>query len=267
MIRNPAVAGRFYPDDKNRLMAFLSGHLSEKSGEKEKARAVICPHAGYVYSGAVAAEALGQVDIPKKVLLLGPSHRAMRHPAALSLSTWRTPLADTPVALELAQAILAESTFFHHNEDAHAFEHSLEVIVPFLQQLQSSLALVPILFSYLPYEMCENLAAHLAKCIRKLNEPVLIVASTDMSHYETRENASRKDQKALEYILNLSPEHLYSYVIGNRVSMCGIIPVVIALLAARLLGVDKARLVRYTDSGEVSGDLQQVVGYAGLILS
>lgn len=267
MIRLPAVAGQFYPGDTKNLSGLVGRFIGHEQAECQNAIAVISPHAGYIYSGMVAGETLGKIRIPSSVVMLGPTHRPMRSVAALSQAKWQTPLADTGVDVEIAQMLLDASPHFAVDESAHRLEHSLEVQLPFLQALQKNLAIVPILLSYVPFAICEELGNALAKCIGARGESVLILASTDMTHYESRANAQMKDRRALDLITQLEPAQLYSYVVNQRISMCGVIPVVVSLIAAKLLGAMKAEVVRYTDSGEVSGDTAQVVGYAGVIIS
>jgi AmmeMemoRadiSam system protein B len=177
------------------------------------------------------------------------------------------PLGPVPIERSLTVCILRNSEVIVDDDIAHLQEHSLEVQVPFLQFLQKNLKIVPIVVSHVSYEICQQAAHDLATAIREYGEPVLMVASTDMTHYESRRSASTKDHLALERIQALDPQGLYETVVGNRISMCGIMPTTITLLAALELGATRAELVRYTDSGEVSGDTDQVVGYAGLVIS
>jgi len=266
MVRHPAVASQFYPGDSNTLRRTLETLIP--SVPKQKALAVVSPHAGYIYSGSVAGRTFAHVDIPKTCIICGPNHRGHGAGAAVMASgTWRMPLGDVPISQEVARSVLANSRVMAEDDAAHQYEHSLEVQVPFLQYLQADLSIVPICLSYLSYEDCKEIGSALAKTVSEFEEKILLVASTDMSHYESREAASRKDKMALDRILDLDPEGLYNTVIGNRISMCGIIPTTVILIAALKLGCQKAELVRYTDSGEESGDTSQVVGYAGLILS
>ena len=265
MTRKAVVADQFYPGDPAVLRQTLNS-LIPSVREKEEALAVVCPHAGYVYSGAVAGETFARVSIPETVVILGPNHHGRGEPLALGVSDWSMPLGMVPIEQGLATAILRRSTVIVGDDTAHLYEHSLEVQVPFLQYFQERLKIVPIVVSHVSYAVCRQAAMDLAISIRDFGGPVLIVASTDMTHYESRQSASGKDRMALERILAMDPEGLYETVIGNRISMCGIMPTTIALIAAMELGAREVELVRYTDSGEVSGDTNQVVGYAGLII-
>lgn len=266
-MRLPVVANRFYPGSQAELQGTLHALVPEISeAQKPHALAAISPHAGYVYSGGVAGETIGRVHVPDTVLILGPNHHGRGASLALGMEDWKMPLGDVAIDGELAQRILDRSVVITQDEIAQAYEHSLEVQVPFLQYCNSSVRIVPIVVSHVSYDICVEAAKDLAGAIKDSSKPVLVLASTDMTHYESRESASRKDHQALECIEKLDPKGLYDTVIGNRISMCGIMPTTITLLTAINLGAKKAHLVRYTDSGEASGDTSQVVGYAGLYL-
>lgn len=269
-LRSPAVAGRFYPGDDESLrltIQDLSNGLS-KDSPKKNVLAAISPHAGYVYSGGVAAETLEQIEIPETVVLLGPSHTGKGAPIALSTATWQMPMGDVPVNQNFAQDLISQSDLIVEDELAHKYEHSLEVQIPFLQMAQPKLSIVPICISHLSYQILNEVGLALAEVIKKNNtEKILIVASTDMTHYEPRETAEKKDHYVLEKLINMDPAIVYQSVTENNISMCGIMPVTVALVAALELGATKTELIRYTDSGEISGDTTQVVGYAGLLIS
>jgi len=267
-MRSAVVADRFYPGNPSALSGMLRGLVPEiPESEKQEAIAVISPHAGYIYSGGVAGETMARVRIPGTVVILGPNHHGRGAALALGTEDWRMPLGSVSIDLDLARRILDRSTVIREDETAHDYEHSLEVQVPFLQYCSSDFRIVPIVVSHVPYDVCVEAARDLAGAIREYGRPVLFVASTDMTHYESRQDASRKDHLALERIKALDPKGLYDTVIGNRISMCGVMPTTIVLLAAKELGAKEVNLVRYTDSGEASGDTSQVVGYAGLIVS
>jgi hypothetical protein len=268
MTRVPAVADRFYPGDPEQLRSTMDILVPTVAAEEKKeALAVVMPHAGYVYSGAIAGATISRVRVPETVLIMGPNHHGRGAALALGTENWRMPMGTVAIDRQLAASILQHSAHVVEDSEAHLLEHSLEVQVPFLQQVQQQLRIVPIVVSHIPYELCRTVARDVAAAIREHRQPVLIVASTDMSHYESRQQATKKDRLAIERILALDPQGLYATVLGSRISMCGVIPTTIALLAALELGVTQAELVRYTDSGETSGDISQVVGYAGLIIS
>lgn len=267
-MRTPVVADRFYPGSSSVLQGELRSLVPDITEEKKQhAIAAISPHAGYIYSGGVAGETIGRVHIPDTVVILGPNHHGRGASLALGREDWQMPMGNVAIDQELARLILERSAVIVEDETAQAYEHSLEVQVPFLQYCSSSVQIVPIVVSHVPYETCIAAANDLATAIQEYDRHVLLLASTDMTHYESRQSASHKDHMALKHIESLDPQGLYDTVIGNRISMCGIIPTTITLLTAISLGAKKAELVRYTDSGEASGDTSQVVGYAGMILS
>ena len=265
--RSPAVAGRFYPGDKESLTLAVQDLIGDPPKEKKKVLAAVSPHAGYVYSGSIAAETPGGIEIPKTVILLGPNHTGKGGPAALSTATWKMPMGDVPVNRDFAQALLDETDYIEEDELAHKYEHSLEVQLPFLQFRQPNLSIVPIAISHISYQVLDEIGLALAEVIKRREEDVLIVASTDMTHYEPREAANKKDQYVLKKLSQMDPNILYRSVTGHGISMCGIMPVTVALITSLELGATKTELVRYTDSGEITGDIKQVVGYAGVLIS
>jgi len=267
MPRQPAVAGRFYPASSGSLRQTIDKLLPVKPVHKKNALALICPHAGYIYSGALACKTIASAVIPERVLILGPNHHGLGSPVALSSSDWNMPMGTVPADKEMISSLVASSPLFREDEQAHRNEHSLEVQVPFLQICQEQLKIVPIALSQLSFEDCETVAEVIADVINQSATPSLLLASTDMSHYESRSSATKKDTYALEKITDLDPFGLYQTVLKNRISMCGFIPVTITLLAAKKLGATAADLIGYTDSGETSGDTDQVVGYAGFVIS
>ncbi len=268
MRRLPAVADRFYPGEEKQLKRTVTELLDGCNPPKiENSLAVVSPHAGYVYSGSVCAETIKSVDIPETVIILGPNHHGTGAAIALSQQDWQMPSGIAPANIVLGQQILELMPEVTVDESAHRFEHSLEVQIPFLQERQKNLAIVPLALSRLHFTTCEKLGHALAQAITWYDKPVLLLASSDMSHYEPRSSASRKDAMALERLTALDPAGLYNVVAENRISMCGSIPVVTVLLASLQLGANHAQVIRYTDSGEVSHDTDQVVGYAGAVIS
>lgn len=184
----------------------------------------------------------------------------------MSQGQWQTPLGEVELDAELGAQLLGRCSLLSEDHAAHMFEHSLEVQVPFLQMLQPELSILPICLSFLSFSECKQIGLSLAQAIRAVGEPVLMVASTDMTHYESAKAASQKDAKALERILALDPQGLFDTVRGLGITMCGVLPTTVCLVAALSLGASHARLVEYTHSGVVTGDDSQVVGYAGLIV-
>lgn len=268
MTRQPAVAGRFYPGNSRALQQDITNFIQPYSSvQKKNAMAAVSPHAGYIYSGSVTAETLCHINIPETVVILGLNHHGRGAPVALSRDTWNMVIGDIQVDENFCDTLLNNSRLLAVDEAAHQYEHSVEVQIPFLFELQPKLKIVPIVLSHLSYEECIQFAGELSKTIQECRQDILIVASSDMSHYESRTMATRKDRLALDMIEQLNPEGLYTTVHANRISMCGIIPVTIALSTVLALGATRAELIRYTDSGDISGDTDQVVGYAGMVLS
>ena len=264
-VRKPSVAGQFYPADVPTLIEYLDRYIP-KDLPKEKALAIMAPHAGYIYSGHVAGKVYGKVSIPDDVVIMGPSHTGLGAEFALiDEGVWEMPQSSVSVNKKLANLILSGGKFTKDTV-AHQYEHSLEVQLPFLQYLKKEFSFVPIVLAYTDFSTCEALGKALAKAITDYNKPVLIISSSDMTHYESQSSAEKKDKMAIEKILGLDPYGLYETVRENHISMCGIIPTTVALVASNLLGAKEAELVSYATSGDVTGDYYQVVGYAGIII-
>lgn len=268
MIRKAVVAGQFYAGRAKALQSDIKSLLSRQVGiKKEEALAAVCPHAGYIYSGEVAGAVYARLQVPKVVVILCPNHTGLGRPVALmSEGAWETPLGQVPISSALAKQILKQSGLIEEDSAAHLGEHSLEVQLPFLQTIREDFQLVPICLGEISYSSCEELAQGLVRAVSSFPEKVLLVASTDMTHYEPHEKAKRKDMKAIEKVLALDPRGLYETVKAEAISMCGYVPTTVALAAAKELGATQAELVMYRTSGEVSGDYEQVVGYAGIIV-
>ena len=264
MLRSAVVAGQFYPGQKQSLFDAVDSLVASTVAE-QPAIALMSPHAGYVYSGGVAGRTFSGVKIPEEVIILGPNHHGRGHMAAVCASgEWETPLGQTKISVELAKRVLAECPMTAEDSVAHYSEHSLEVQLPFLQFRTPHTSIVPICISHMPLEMLLQLGDGLARAILSRSSKPLIVASTDMTHYESGEIARKKDFLALEKVLALDPEGLYDVVQEHRISMCGVLPTVVMLQAALALGAKNAELIAYSNSGDVSGDQSDVVGYAGV---
>jgi AmmeMemoRadiSam system protein B len=264
MLRSAVVAGHFYPGQRESLLEAL-GSLMAAGTPEQPAIAVMSPHAGYIYSGSVAGKTFSSVAIPDQVVILGPNHHGRGHVAAVYASgAWETPLGQATIAAGLARRILGECSMTAEDTVAHRFEHSLEVQLPFLQYRAPHVSIVPICVSRMPLESLLQLGDGLARAIQANDSVPLIVASTDMTHYESGKSSRKKDFQALEKVLDLDPEGLYQVVQGERISMCGVLPTVVMLRAALALGAREAKLIAYSNSGDVTGDQSEVVGYAGV---
>ncbi len=267
MVRQPVVAGQFYTGDARHLKKQLGSFIRER-GAGEKVLGIIAPHAGYVYSGAVAGAVYGAVQVPGTVVILGPNHHGRGSRAAVyPAGEWLTPLGSVPINSGLVELLFRNSPLLEEDSLAHQYEHSLEVQVPFLQFVRPDVTIVPICLGFGDLASCRSLGSALAKSIGEYGKEVLVVASSDMTHYEPAEVAKRKDNLALREVLALNPEGLYSVVRGAGITMCGIIPATVMLVDALERGATRSELVCYATSGDVSGDFGQVVGYAAVAVS
>jgi len=267
MVRQPAVAGQFYTGDADALRAELAGYVvhAEKT---EKALGIIAPHAGYIYSGSVAGRVYGEVSVPACVIILGPNHHGIGARAALYPDgEWLTPLGAAGINTRLAGLISKHAPLVREDTTAHHYEHSLEVQLPFLQFVRPDVTIVPICLGFGDFASCAALGSGIAKAIAEYESDVLIVASSDMTHYEPAAAARIKDDEALKEVLALNPEGLLKVCRDKGITMCGVIPATVMLVAALQLGARQARLVSYATSGDVTGDNRQVVAYAALTVS
>jgi AmmeMemoRadiSam system protein B len=257
----------FYPGDKGQLQEQLETFV-KPSAKPRKVLAAISPHAGYMYSGGVAGAVFSQIEIPETAVILGPNHRGVGARIAVEAAgSWEMPMGPVPINETLARLIIDRgANRIEEDPQAHAMEHSIEVQVPFLQTLRPDVTIVPISVSHVTFNDCEKVGLALAEAVRDYGKEVLLVASTDMTHYESQKTTNAKDQLAIDHILDLDPNGLFRTVAEHRISMCGVIPTTIVLSACRALGATKAELVKYATSGDVTGDYAQVVGYAGFVV-
>jgi hypothetical protein len=267
-VRHPAVAGRFYPLDANDLRQQVRGFLSQARQQKPiRAFGCIAPHAGYMYSGHVAGAVFAEIEIPELCLVLCPNHTGMGRPLAImSEGIWETPLGNVPLDDALANALKQHCALLQEDSSAHAREHAIEVELPFLQTRQPRVRLVPIALGTGNFEALAQLGGAIADVISAHDHPVLIVASGDMNHYESDVITRVKDRAAIDPILALDPRALYDAVTQQNISMCGLGPAVAMLTAVKKLGATSANLVKYATSGDISGDRDTVVGYAGIVV-
>jgi MEMO1 family protein len=269
-VRSPAVAGRFYPHNREALLRDVEQYLEvESQDEKTIDSAIGCvvPHAGYIYSGHVAGAVYRLLPPRSHYVVLGPNHWCRGAPlAVMSKGNWLTPLGQVPVDTELARHIREKCPRLAEDAEAHAGEHSLEVQIPFLQRLSGTLTFVPIALAVADYSSMELLGRAIADAVRGSTEPVLIVASSDMNHYEPEGITREKDEKAIKKILQLDPQGMLDVIRDLDISMCGYAPTVAMLVAAKELGAREARLIRHATSADTGGDTDSVVGYAGIIV-
>jgi len=266
LIRQPAVAGRFYPLHPDTLRSVLQTYL-RKSERALPALGCIVPHAGYMYSGHVAGAVFSELKIPGRVIILCPNHTGVGRPLAImSDGVWETPLGRIPIDVELAGSLKQHLALLHEDASAHRGEHAIEVELPFIQSLNNQVSFVPIALGTGDFETLAQLGQSVAAVVSSSATPVLLIASSDMNHYENDTITRVKDHKAIEQILALDPRGLYETVINEEISMCGFGAAVVMLSAARQLGATTAELVKYATSADTSGDPETVVGYAGIIV-
>ncbi len=274
MQRHPAVAGHFYSGTSEGLKRQVGEYVV--SAEKQHAIGILVPHAGLMYSGAVAGAVYSSIELTDTIVLIGPNHTGLGTPVSIMCEgSWETPLGPVDIDQAVARSILSRSRYIREDSLAHLREHSLEVQLPFIQYLKKNVRIVPIQILDARLDTCLDIgravAAAIAECGMRIAESqstkTLIVASSDMSHYESAAAAKEKDFRAIKPILDLDPEGLYQTIRTEGITMCGFGPAVAMLAACKLLGASKASLIKYANSGDVSGDYEQVVGYAGIVVS
>jgi MEMO1 family protein len=274
-VRPPAVSGRFYPSDPAELRATVATLLADaRRAVRPSDRptvGIIAPHAGYVYSGPTAAAVFAQITIPGLVVILAPNHTGISE-AEGGVSLWeagafRTPLGDVPVDAQTAQALLEVARgVVGVDHDAHRAEHAVEVELPFLQVLRADVRIVPLVIAWDAWDAARLLGEMLARLVNAAAEPMLLLASSDMNHYEPAGVTQQKDGQALDAIRALDGAELLARCKRERISMCGRGPAATVIAAARALGAERAEVVDYRHSGWVSGDNARVVGYAGVVI-
>jgi AmmeMemoRadiSam system protein B len=270
MVRKPAVEGQFYPEKREVLLLEIERLTGRASSKKEDALGMILPHAGYVYSGSVAAAVLSAAKPRPAYIIMGPNHTGLGMPFSVSASdSWRTPLGEVKINTGLAEAILKTSALLTKDEFAHIHEHSIEVQLPLLQKFYGEFTFVPIVIAPASLDAYRAIGSAIAKSIKylKMENEVSIIASSDMTHYEPRKDAKEKDSKAIDAITGLDEEMLIKRVGELDITMCGSAPAAIMIAAVKELGAKRARLVKYQTSADATGDDSSVVGYAGVIVN
>jgi MEMO1 family protein len=266
-IREPVVAGYFYPEKHSDLTTMLE-RFCDPEVEKEPVKSLIAPHAGYVFSGKTAGMTYSRADIPETAIILGPNHSGYGEPYAVAAyDKWITPLGQVETDKDLSAKLVGKNRYLEQDNVAHSREHSVEVQLPFLQFFNRDIKIAAVtLQGYLENPAWVSIGETIAEVIQQSGKNVLIVASSDMTHYQSQEIAEENDYYAIEPILSLNTEVLIDRIAERDISMCGFAPVIISLTASRNLGAKKAFLVDYTTSAQASGDRTQVVGYAGIII-
>jgi AmmeMemoRadiSam system protein B len=267
MIRHPVVAGSFYSGDAIQLRNDMKNYIIQDC-EKQNALGVLSPHAGYAYSGCVAGNLYSRVKIPGVAVILSPNHTGRGVPYSVyPAGVWRTPLGDVSVDEDVVNNLVHVCSFVEKDQDAHLYEHAAEVQIPFMQFFNPQIKIVVIVLSSGNMEELKEIGKSLSLVLQNVCPDALVVASSDMTHYEPQASANIKDKIAIDEILALNEDNLYGKVRDMHITMCGIYPAITMLVCSKERGAKKAELVRYETSGDTSGDYSQVVGYAGIILS
>jgi MEMO1 family protein len=262
-MRSPAVAGQFYPRSEADLMHQLGEMLPPV--KEIPVLGAVAPHAGYIYSGKVAAEVYSHLPKKDTYVILGPNHHGLGSPIALSRDSWRTPLGIARPDLELADALTG--TIIDNDEVAHLSEHSIEVQIPFLQARFNDFMILPISMGLQDLETAVEVGEELGKAIKKLNRDCIVIASSDFTHYEPQDVARKVDAQLIESVLNMDVPELYSRIYRYEASICGYGPIAATITAAALLGATSGKLLSYATSGDVSRDYSQVVGYGAIVFT
>ena len=284
-VRTPAVAGRFYPGRAEELLREVREFTSTAKIPIETGQIAaigcVAPHAGYIYSGGVAGAVYSRLKIPERCVILCPNHTGKGRPLAImATTTWQTPLGEVAADADMGARLLRRFPALQEDSAAHRTEHAIEVQLPFLQTLRPKLKIVPIAIGTRDFDALRGLGKALADVIADRHEEdrheedqaeerpekILIIASSDMNHYESDAITRVKDHKAIERVLAMDARGLWKVVMNEDISMCGFGPTIVMLTAAKLLGATSATLVKYATSGDVSGDYNSVVGYAGIIV-
>ncbi|MEE8471421.1 MAG: AmmeMemoRadiSam system protein B [Dehalococcoidia bacterium] len=266
MIREPIVAGHFYPASSASLETQIRGFVDEKAPKKEVV-GLVSPHAGYTYSGSVAGATISRIQFKDTFIIMGPNHTGNGKPfSIMTEGSWETPLGRVEIDSQLGKRILTRSKHLEEDSEAHLYEHSIEVQIPFLQYFKRDIKIVPIVLSHSATAVPREIGKEIAEAVKESNAKTVIIASSDMTHYEPQKSASRKDTQAINAILRLDENELVSRIRELDISMCGYAPTIALISAARELGAKRAELIKYQTSGDVTGDYSSVVGYAGITI-
>jgi MEMO1 family protein len=266
MIRKPAAAGSFYSSDALQLKSDIEGLVS-KDCEKQAALGAVSPHAGYFYSGRVAGSLYSRIIIPDTVVILAPNHTG--HGALYSLwsgGSWSTPFGEIKVNEEVVDELVQDCDLIEKDREAHLDEHAAEVQLPFIQYFNPHVRIVVMVISCRNVADIKKIGKSLSSVLLKLCPDALVVASSDMTHYESQVSVKRKDRIAIGEILALNENNLYHKVSGMTITMCGIYPTIAMMVCSKERGAEKAELIRYDTSGDICGDYDHVVGYAGIMI-
>jgi len=276
--RKPAVAGYFYESDEDLLRERIKwcythpvgpGRIPTKLGDKRSIKGLISPHAGYEFSGPVAAFSyleLAEDGVPETVLILCPNHTGMGSGlSTMTEGSWLTPLGEVPIDTEFAEKLVSNYPLLDDEPSAHLREHSCEVQLPFLQELGQDFKLVPICMMMQDLETSQELGRAIAATVDELDRDMVVIASTDFTHQMPHEVAEAQDAKVLEAIETFDEEEMIKRIITNNVTMCGYGPVATTMAASKAMGARDARILKYATSGDTSGNYTSVVGYGSAL--
>jgi AmmeMemoRadiSam system protein B/AmmeMemoRadiSam system protein A len=266
MIRNPVVAGQFYPSSPVELRRMIETFI-EPEAPREEVIGLLAPHAGYIYSGPVAGATLSRIKTAETYIIMCPSHTGRGKPLSIMTEgTWKTPLGNVAIDSDLAQKILSVSQYLQEDSDAHQSEHGVEVQLPFLQVISGDFEFVPVVLSYATNAIYKQVGKEIARAIKDYRKKVIIFASGDMTHYESQEVARKKDMQAVDAVLNLDEDELARRNKVLNMTVCAFPTLMVLISAAKELGATQVEMVKYQNSGDASGDYSAVVGYAGVII-
>lgn len=262
-MRRPAVAGFFYPRGERELREELERCFSGVEIKEGEIIGAVAPHAGYMYSGRVAAHTYARIPPAETFIILGPNHQGIGSGVAVSTTNWSTPLGEVEVDGELARRLVG--SIIDADESAHAYEHSIEVQIPFLQYRFENPRILPICMGLQDEETAEEVGESIHDACEELGRNAVIIASSDFTHYEPHEVAHEKDMYVIDAILALNPSEFYRRIRQRNASVCGYGPIA-AMIHAVKSRAKKCELVKYATSGDVTGDFSQVVGYASIVV-
>lgn len=275
-IRTPAVAGMFYPNEKKELKKVIKECFLHNFGPgkippsniKKKIFGVICPHAGYVYSGPIACNSFYEIssNLPDLFIIIGPNHWGIGSSVATMIDTkWETPLGEVEVDSEIAEEISKLTDVIEIDNFSHSREHSLEVQIPILQEIATNFKIVPIALINQSKEIAIKVGIAVAKISQK--NKVMIIGSSDFTHYESNEFAHEQDSALIEPILELDVDRFYDILHKKDISACGYGAIASTMIACKEIGATKGELLKYATSGDISGDKSSVVGYGSIIFT
>jgi AmmeMemoRadiSam system protein B len=272
--REPAVAGQFYEKSNSLLVKqiedcflkknFGPGKCEVNETGKREIIGLVVPHAGYMYSGPVAANSyfhLASDGKPNIFIIIGPNHTGFGKPVSIMTEgVWKTPMGKVTIDTDLAESIAENSDTVEKNVDAHVYEHSIEVQIPFLQYVYKNFKFVPICMLDQEYETCLDLGNSIAQTIS--NKNAVVIASSDLTHFENNQSAHKHDKKALDAIKDMDPEKFHKVITSENISACGYGPITSMLVAAKKLKAKSCEIIKYATSGDITGETSRVVGYA-----